>query len=73
MVQLSYKVKTFAKVADISQSQIKKAIYAGDLIARKLGVEWLILAEDADAYLKSLPKPKMGKARESSESFQATA
>jgi hypothetical protein len=70
--QLAYKVKTLAKVTDISQSQLKKAIYSGELSACKNGVEWLILAEDAQAYLKSLPKPRTKKAREGEVVSKAT-
>jgi hypothetical protein len=73
LVQLSYKIKTLAKVTDISQSQLKKAIYSGDLAACKNGVEWLILADDAMAYLKSLPRPKTKKAQAQVESFQEAA
>ena len=73
MIQLSYNIQTLAAVTCISESQLKQAIYRGDLVASKNGVAWLILAEDADAYLKSLPKPKMRKASESSEVLHATA
>jgi len=71
--RLAYSVNTLSEVTDISKSQIKKAIYNGELAARKNGVVWLILAEDALAYLEALPKPQMKKARGSSESLATTA
>jgi hypothetical protein len=67
--RLAYSVNTFSEVTDISKSQIKKAIYRGDLVARKNGVVWLILAEDARAYLEALPKPKTRKAQEGNQSL----
>jgi hypothetical protein len=65
---LSYNIDTLSKATDISHSQLKKAIYNGDLSARKNGVAWLILAEDAIAYLRSLPQPQMKKARAGNQS-----
>jgi hypothetical protein len=43
----SYNIDTLSKATDISHSQLKKAIYKGDLPARKNGVAWLILADAA--------------------------
>lgn len=60
--KLSYRVKTLSAATDISISNLKKAIYRGDLQAAKEGTDWLILAEDAEAYLQSL-KNKTRKAQ----------
>jgi excisionase family DNA binding protein len=71
--RLSYSISTLSQLTDISKSQIKKAIYSGELPAVKNGVAWLVLAEDARAYLKALPRPRMRKAQNQVESFQVAA
>ncbi|HEU0184563.1 MAG TPA: hypothetical protein VFS27_04565 [Blastocatellia bacterium] len=70
--KLSYRIKTLSQATDISASNLKKAIYRGDLRAAKEGTDWLILAEDAMAYLRSLPVPQMKKAQAGNQSL-ATA
>jgi hypothetical protein len=72
MTKLSYRVKTLSQATDISISNLKKAIYRGDLRAAKEGTDWLILAEDADAYLQSL-KAKTRKAQNPAEVSQVAA
>lgn len=71
--RLSYSVGTLSEVTDISKSQIKKAIYSGSLPARKNGVVWLILADDARAYLQGLPKAKTSKAQNHTDTVEVAA
>lgn len=71
--RLAYSVNTLSEVTDISKSQIKKAIYNGELPARKNGIAWLILADDAHAYLEGLPRPRVRKAQRQVETLEATA
>jgi hypothetical protein len=71
--KLSYSINTFSDVTDISKSQIKKAIYSGDLPAVKNGVAWLILAEDARAYLRALPRPRRKKAQNQVDTCEVAA
>lgn len=48
---LAYKIKTFARLADLSERFVKQQIYDGELRAVKKGSVWLIPADAADAYL----------------------
>jgi hypothetical protein len=63
----SYRIKALSEETNISPSNLKKAIYSGDLDAMKEGTDWLILAEDAEAYLQSL-KTKTRKAQTGNQS-----
>jgi hypothetical protein len=51
----AYTVEEFAKEQPLGRTSLYKAIKDGKLIARKSGKSTIILAEDAAAFLKSLP------------------
>jgi excisionase family DNA binding protein len=52
---LAYGIETFAKAAGIGRDAIYGAIREGRLTARKVGSRTIILREDGEAWLRSLP------------------
>ena len=48
--RLAYKVKTFARLSDLSERFVKQEIYDGNLKAVKKGAQWRIPAEAAREY-----------------------
>ena len=52
---LAYGIETFAKAAGVGRDAIYGAIREGRLTARKVGVRTIILREDGEAWLRSLP------------------
>jgi len=53
--RLAYSVDRFCEDTDTGRSKVYELIRAGKLRAKKLGSKTLILAEDADRFLASLP------------------
>jgi len=53
--RLAYSVDRFCEATDIGRSKTYELIRTGQLRAKKLGSKTLILAEDADPFLASLP------------------
>ena len=51
----AYTISQTAQVSALSRSEIYRAINRGDLIARKRGKRTLILAQDLQRWLDSLP------------------
>ena len=62
-------IDNMAKALDLSESSVKKLIYRGELPAVKHGAKWLILIEDAKAYLARLPRQR--KTRTKAEAVDA--
>ena len=54
--KLAYSVEEFGAVAGLGRTKLYAEIGAGRLRARKAGKRTIILAEDARAYLASLPE-----------------
>ena len=52
----AWTIAEFRKDAKLGRDGIYKAIHDGRLIARKFGRRTLILREDGEAFLKSLPE-----------------
>lgn len=55
MSKLSYSIKEACEVTGIGRTSLYEAIAAGTLKSRKFGAKTLILAEDLNAFLASLP------------------
>jgi excisionase family DNA binding protein len=53
--RLAYSVDRFCEDTDTGRSKVYELIRAGKLRAKKFGGKTLILAEDADRFLASLP------------------
>lgn len=51
----AYPLPQFCQIAGIGRTKAYEEINAGRLKARKSGVRTIILAEDAEAWLNSLP------------------
>jgi hypothetical protein len=56
---LAYTIDDFAIASGTGRTKVYAAIRAGHLRARKYGKRTLILAEDARAFLNSLPEMKI--------------
>jgi excisionase family DNA binding protein len=52
---LAYGIETFAEAVGVGRDAIYEAIREGRLTARKIGVRTIILHEDGEAWLRSLP------------------
>ena len=52
---LAYGIETFAKATGVGRDKIYGAIREGRLNARKVGSRTIILREDGEAWLRSLP------------------
>ena len=57
--RLGYSVSEFAVATGIGRSKLYEAILDGQLTARKFGRRTIILREDAEAWLKSLPHTRV--------------
>ncbi len=55
MEKLAFSIPEVVEIASIGRSKIYENIASGHLRAVKLGKRTLILSEDLDAFLKSLP------------------
>lgn len=55
MKKLAYTIQEAAEAGAGGRSKIYEAINAGELKAKKRGARTVILADDLDQYLKSLP------------------
>ncbi len=53
---VAFSPKAFERAFGIGHTKLYEEIKAGRLIARKLGVRTIILAEDAVAWARSLPR-----------------
>ena len=56
LTKLAYGVQEFGAVAGLGRTKVYAEIAAGRLRAKKAGRRTIILAEDARAYLASLPE-----------------
>lgn len=62
--QLAYSIPHFAKAVDLSEQQLRNHIAAGDLVPSYSGSKPLILREEGERFLRSLPanpQPRRGK------------
>lgn len=55
MDRLAYGIRSAAQAASVTEQDLAQAIQDGNLRARKLNVEPLILRADLDRWLESLP------------------
>ncbi len=60
---LAYGVDDFAKAASVGRDKLYEAIRSGGLRARKVGARTIILREDGEAWLRSLPTLPGGRQR----------
>ena len=58
---LAYGVNDFAKAASIGRDKVYEAIRSGALEARKVGARTIILGEDGQRWLRSLPALRVGR------------
>lgn len=56
---LAYSINDIVKITGLGRTTIYKAIKAGSLQSRKLGMRTLVLSSDLDKFLHSLPGPEV--------------
>ena len=64
MEKRAYRFREFCETYGIGKDRAYAAIRKGDLIARKRGKTTLILADDAESYVASLPRLELPAAPE---------
>ena len=60
--RLAYSIKNLATAIDLSDETLRKAIIAGELVPSYAGSKPLILREEAERWLRSLPAERSSKA-----------
>jgi Helix-turn-helix domain len=69
----AYRFQEFLEAYGVGKQTAYDAIRAGDLIAHKRGKSTIIRADDAEAYVASLPRLELARADEPARQPSATA
>ena len=62
MERLAYKITEVPQVAPVCKTKVYEAINSGELRARKKGASTIIMRDDLEAWLRSLPDYKPSQA-----------